>query len=261
MKIMFLIAFFATVAALSADPSRPQADSSVKTLQQELLKTLKEAAELSAEQVKSARAMPLEALEAQQAYLNAVVDVAETRQDKIDTLLQLVNLLKQMEAVSQASFESARSTYAEVLKARAARIKAEIGLEKARVAPGDQADANGEKQVDRQARIKQLQKERLDALQDLVETTTALVNHARMFPAEARQALQELLEAQLEYAPAGPERTAILKQIVDSHRKMEEAAQALRQSGRATEVDVLRAKAARLKAEIAVQREAAVAGN
>lgn len=252
MKLALFVSTLVACSSLAIHAPAAEANPQVKALQKELIQTLKDVAESTTEQVRGARSAPLEAIEAQRSYLEAVADAAETPEEKIKAHTQLVDVARQMEQVAIASFESARSTYADVLRTKASRIKAEIVLAEAEAA----LLAIGERDQAR-PKLQLLQKERIDSLRKVVEVSTALVKNARLSPAEALQAQQELLKAELDAAENRTARIEILRQFVDLQSKMEENAKELQSSGRGTEIQVLKARASRVKTQIALEKELA----
>ncbi len=111
----------------------------------------------------------------------------------------------------------------------------------------DQAEASAQK-------VKDLQKERIATLQELVDVLTKLAQASRVEVGEATQARVLLLRAELDAAEKGADRVALYEKAVDSLRKYEELARAQVAAGRATEAAVLKVKARRLEAEIELEQ-------
>ncbi len=103
-------------------------------------------------------------------------------------------------------------------------------------------------------KVKDLQKERIDTLKELVEQTAKLYQNARIEFAELLDARLLLLQAELDAAAKESERIAIYKQTIDALKGYEEWADARTKSGRGTQAAVLKIKARRLEVEIQLEQ-------
>ena len=118
----------------------------------------------------------------------------------------------------------------------------------------DRAKASRQEQTQETARrVKELQKERLAALQDLVEITSTLYKSARTTPEELCEARLLLSKAQLETAQTEADRIAIHEKLVNELKLYEEVAEAAVSTARGTRSAVLKVKAMRLEAQIQLE--------
>lgn len=102
-------------------------------------------------------------------------------------------------------------------------------------------------------KVKQLQDEYLATLRDLAKTTDVLYRHARAEAAAAYEARQLLLAAEVDRAENDAERIKLYENFTDAMKEYEEIATARKQAAKGTETDILKAKAVRLEAEIALE--------
>ena len=105
------------------------------------------------------------------------------------------------------------------------------------------------------AEIEALLKERRNTLQQLVESIEALYRSGVAPLDYLLRATDELLAAQLELAKSKEERIAIYRERLKNARRLENRSETIHKEGRASVTEYLRAKAARLKAEIELARE------
>ena len=104
------------------------------------------------------------------------------------------------------------------------------------------------------ARIKELQKERIAALKELVAISTKLYQSARASYDEALDAQVLLLKAELDAAEKASDRVALYKDFVEVMKGYEKLAAAQKQAGRGTDAAVLKFRAKRLEAEIQLEK-------
>jgi len=104
------------------------------------------------------------------------------------------------------------------------------------------------------AKIKDLQKERIATLKELVEVSARLYQIARAPYEEVLDAQVLLLKAELEAAEKESERIALYKNFVDVLKSYEKIALAQKEAGRGTNTAVLKFKARRLEAEIHLEQ-------
>jgi hypothetical protein len=113
---------------------------------------------------------------------------------------------------------------------------------------GAGATAQGDKKVD------ELLKERLATLKELVSVTKAAYQKGTGTFAEVSQATGLLLGAELELCASAKERIAVHEKVVALARDNERVTAKLHESGHAARTALLSARAARLEAEIALER-------
>lgn len=112
-------------------------------------------------------------------------------------------------------------------------------------------NAAGQDPISESARkIKDLQKERISTLKELVDQLTAVSRSGRGGFDEVFESKVKLHEAELAAAEKGPERIATQQKIVEVLSEYEKFAEAQRTSARGTASAVLKLKARRLQAEI-----------
>ncbi|HEY4261146.1 MAG TPA: hypothetical protein VGM98_13360 [Schlesneria sp.] len=103
-------------------------------------------------------------------------------------------------------------------------------------------------------KIKELQKERLEALSAAIASAGTLVQQGRALPEVVDECRHQLLQAQIEYAEDDAQRIQFYEGYIKALKKSEELAIARKESARASEMAVQKAKATRLGAEIALER-------
>jgi hypothetical protein len=138
---------------------------------------------------------------------------------------------------------------ASILAVIAAMMLVSSARAQERVAPTskDQGDESLKK-------VKALQQERIDVLKKQVELLTALFKNARVSHDDVLDAMEMLLNAELEVAETDTARIKLYKNLVDTLRQREVLAERHQQLGRATELRVLKVKARRLEAEIRLEQ-------
>jgi outer membrane protein TolC len=102
-----------------------------------------------------------------------------------------------------------------------------------------------------------LREERRDILRQTVEQAEVLYRNAKIDEASMRRITINLLNAELDLAPELAGRIALRKRTVEQFKAIEEVVVARVESARATNTDLLEAKAARLQAEIDLLLETA----
>jgi RNA polymerase sigma factor (sigma-70 family) len=115
----------------SLNDSKPE-KSKIRQLQEERLAALKEIAAEKQGLVRSGRINPNEWLQADTAALKAELEFCESDQARVVLLEKLVANAKEVERVNELRFKAARIVRSELLTAKAARLEAEIEVEKAR---------------------------------------------------------------------------------------------------------------------------------
>jgi RNA polymerase sigma factor (sigma-70 family) len=124
-------------------------------------------------------------------------------------------------------------------------------------APGPQDKANPPPEAPDEGsakKIKDLQKERVTILKDVVEQSAKLYQNARIEYAEVLEAQLLLLRAELDLAEKESERIALYQKTIDVLKQHEALAKARHESGRGTAVPGLRIKARRLEVEILLEQ-------
>jgi outer membrane protein TolC len=108
------------------------------------------------------------------------------------------------------------------------------------------------------AREKALMQERLDALKEVVEIQKIRMTHGVEDNSQAMcDAQTAALAAELELCESKEQRLKVLEKNLEVQQQFEKIAQARFQAAAGTRADVLTAKAARLDAEIALEKEKA----
>jgi outer membrane protein TolC len=122
--------------------------------------------------------------------------------------------------------------------------------------PQDNRNPPPKEQVDESSRkVKELRKERIATLKELMDPATGAFRSARASYEEVLEAQSLLLQAELDAAEKESDRLAIYKQTIDALTESERRANARVQVGRGTQAAVLRIKARRL--EVGIQLEQA----
>lgn len=103
-------------------------------------------------------------------------------------------------------------------------------------------------------KIKDLQKERITTLRELVDQAFAGFRSAQVSYEEVLEAQLHLLNAELDAAEKESERIALYQKSVDVMKKSEEVANARAQTGRGSHTAVLKIKARRLEFEIRLEQ-------
>jgi acetolactate synthase small subunit len=110
-------------------------------------------------------------------------------------------------------------------------------------------------ETEAKSKIKPLQNELIDTLKKVAETSEVLVRNGRMSVIDAMQDQRAYLDATLDISENNQERISILEAILEKQKTFESIAEALKRDARVTEVVLLKAKAERIKAEIALEKE------
>jgi hypothetical protein len=110
------------------------------------------------------------------------------------------------------------------------------------------------KAPDQGARIKVLQKEWLASVRAAAKLDAARVKSGQASPDEMLASTRMLSEAELDVCKSDKERAAVLENIVGTARDTERLAEALARTGQGRESVALKAKAERLRFEIALER-------
>ncbi len=103
-------------------------------------------------------------------------------------------------------------------------------------------------------KVKELQKERIATLKQMVEVISDLFRHNRAEFDEAIQARLMLLKAELDAAEKESERITLYKNIVDVLKDFEKIADRRYKASRVSLYPVLKVKAMRIEAEIDLER-------
>ncbi|MFO0924688.1 MAG: hypothetical protein U0905_19640 [Pirellulales bacterium] len=105
------------------------------------------------------------------------------------------------------------------------------------------------------SKLASLLEERRATLKTRVEMIEKLVGVTRSTQEALIAAREDLINAEIEMATNGNERMAAWQRKIENARQLETVMEQRKHEGRGTEADVLMAKAARLAAEIELQRE------
>ena len=104
------------------------------------------------------------------------------------------------------------------------------------------------------AKIKELQKEWLASVRDIAKKDAVRAKNGQASPDEILASNRMLADAALEVCGSDEDRIAVLEKILASARDTEKLAERLAKSGQARESTLLKAKAERLRFEIALER-------
>ena len=110
------------------------------------------------------------------------------------------------------------------------------------------------KALDQGAKVKELQKERLAAVRGMAKQDAVRAKNGQALTDEVLASTRMLAEAELEVCESDKERVIALQQIVVTARDTERLAEWFVKSGQGREGMVLKAKAERLRFEIALER-------
>ena len=125
-----------------------------------------------------------------------------------------------------------------------------LGCPLAQAAPGPDAKPAGE-------RVRELQRERVKALEDQLDGLFGIMAERKDPPTTYLEAIRELGEAELDLAEGRAAELAVLEKTVRRLREAEEKVTALWESGLQTRHGKAQVKAARLKAEIRLEQRRA----
>jgi hypothetical protein len=107
---------------------------------------------------------------------------------------------------------------------------------------------------DQDTKLKELQKEWLAAVRALARQEQVRAENGEASPDDILAVTRMVAEAELEVCESGKERIIVLQKIVGTARDTERLVEAQAKSGQGRESTVLKAKAERLRYEIALQR-------
>jgi len=111
----------------------------------------------------------------------------------------------------------------------------------------DQAEESAKK-------VKELQKERIATLTEMVDATTRMFQNGKVSLEEVCKARLLLLTAELDAAEKESDRITLYKNIVDELKKYEDFDAKMVEQARGSQVSVLKVRARRLEAEINLER-------
>jgi outer membrane protein TolC len=103
-------------------------------------------------------------------------------------------------------------------------------------------------------KVRELQKERIETLKELVDQAATIYKHGVASYEEVLEARMMLLKAELDVAVKDSDRITLYKKCLDALKEYEEVANARMQVGKGTAVAVLKIKAMRLEVEIALEQ-------
>ena len=139
MKIAITLTVISAGLLLAADNSQVDASKKIRELHKEHIAALQQAADLLTAEYNNDRRSYEELFQGRLLVLNAKLDASETGQERIKLHENIVEMMKEREALLVKSLKVEIVDTLKVLNAKADRIKAEIGLEEAK--------ANGVKQL------------------------------------------------------------------------------------------------------------------
>lgn len=111
-----------------------------------------------------------------------------------------------------------------------------------------------EKREESAKKVRELQKERIETLKELVDHAATSYKGGVASYEEVLEASMLLLKAELDAAEKDSDRITLYKKGVDALKEYEEVANANRQVGKGTVAAVLKIKAMRLEVEIALEQ-------
>jgi hypothetical protein len=111
------------------------------------------------------------------------------------------------------------------------------------------------------AKLKELQKERLAILREMVKQAAEAFRSGRASYDDVGDASRMVLQAELEQCDTDQERIAVLEKLVAEAKALEERATQIAKTGQGTFRTVLKARADRLQAEITLERVKTRAAN
>jgi uncharacterized protein YlaN (UPF0358 family) len=120
------------VENLSRQEQIDESAKKVKELQKERIAALEEMAVQLTNLFQNGRVEFDEVIDAQLLLLEAKLEVAEKESDRITLYKNMVDVLKQYEALAGGRAKNAQGTHAAALKIKARRLEAEIRLEQAK---------------------------------------------------------------------------------------------------------------------------------
>ncbi len=115
-------------------------------------------------------------------------------------------------------------------------------------------NAQKEQQIETAKRVKELRATRIATLKSMTELVTRRYQNAMTSADELYEAKLLLLNAEVDAAETDSDRMKLLQGIVEVMKEYEETAEAMVKSARANPTLVLKAKAKRLEAEIALEQ-------
>jgi outer membrane protein TolC len=122
-----------------------------------------------------------------------------------------------------------------------------------------QADSQPPDGAGKAPRVRALLKDKLATMREIVAWIEKSHQVGRASDEEVLQAKLAVLQAELELAESDRERVTVLEKVVAVQKEIETIVQTHFKAARAGQIDVLRAKANRLDAEIALERAKAKA--
>jgi outer membrane protein TolC len=230
-------------------PAKEQIKASeqkIKELQKERLAALKKTVDIFTKLIRAGRDDFEDSSETRLLLLQAELGAVENEADQIALYKKAIDSLKEYEASANNQVNTGRSSATTVLRIKARRLELEIQL--------GQAKAKRAKPGTALAQIKQLQRERIDALTEQVGTLTKQAQKMSGEFGALIEARRLLLQAELDVVTKASDRVALHKQVINSLKDYEVWANARVQSGRATDTAVLGIQARRLEFEIQLEQ-------
>ncbi len=178
------------------------------------------------------------ALEMRGQLVEARLDVAPTREKRIEFLTGLVKTSMEEEGLAERNFKAGRVSGFDLAAAKAARLRVAILLAKNRIdqLPGEH--------------VKNLQGQLVQAWENVVELADSRYRQGSAPFQRVMEARERLVEARLELAPTREKRLEILAELVDVCKNTEQLAERNFEAGGVNESEVAAAKVARLRAAV-----------
>lgn len=242
-----LLAALAATPTVAQPPDRATLEKRLTDLLRERAEELRKESAARMEELRAGRGSTEALLESLRNLRQAETDLTDDPKQRSAALERLVNDLRDIETRVKALADKGVSPGADHQTARAERARAEAGLveEQLRAAGADKAKLS--------ARLDELRRERLAALR------IALKEREDEFKA-GRGTLESaaglpLIQAEIELAADPRQRRQAQERLVRALQDIEQLNQARFDAGRIPLPDLLRARAARLEAEMAVSSD------
>lgn len=234
-------------------------DKQLRTLLETRRDTLKRIVELVNAEAESGVAADAELFADNLSLTEAQMEIAESPTEQVTFLEKAYEVYFENERMLEARANIGAAKASDVLLAKAARLKAKVELDKARIdldetedkaAPDDTAEVR----KTNDAAIQKLLEERYDTLNDAAQLIQREVESG-LRPIEIGSRVNELLlEVTLELPDRAEKGIAILQQILSDNTNVEKQFQAYRKVNNLYEKHFLVAKAARVRAAIQLHR-------
>jgi multidrug efflux pump subunit AcrA (membrane-fusion protein) len=214
----------------------------IKELQKERLATTRELAKLQTLRFNNDRDVAEEVVESTRMLMNAELEVCESNKERLAILERILAAAKENEMVTSRPASSVRSGRTDIFLTLVERLRIEIALEQAKDNP------------EKEASIKKLQKSRLQASRELAKQKTLRFKGDVALVEDVLEATRMLMDAELRSCESNEERIAALQRILATAKENESTSMTIVKCGLARLGTSLKAKAERLRIEIALER-------